>query len=174
MFDPLECRSCKLGHCHRTPISNKAYVVVAAPSVSWKIRMVQCIVIRHGSRHKPCEGSDKPPLNIVGPATHRSSALGSVDPTAAATAFPSSNELDSVVVSSDVENAQDALVSDFVPVCVPLIKHIPKSARPACATHLKKLLDNVVSDCKVVSAWLAVLYWSTKYSYFAQTWGQEA
>ena len=107
------------------------------------------------------EGSDKPPLNIVGTTTHRSSALGSVGPTAAATAFPSSNALDSVVVSSDVENAQEALVSDFVPVSVPVIKHIPKSARPACATHLKELLNNVVSNCKDIPAWLAVLYWST-------------
>ena len=77
-----------------------------------------------------------------------------------AAALASSNALDSVVISSDVENAQDALVSDFVPVSVPLIKHIPKSARPACANHRKELLNNIVSNCKDVSAWLAVLYWS--------------
>ena len=59
------------------------------------------------------------------------------------------------MVSSDVENAKDALVSDFVPVSVPLTKHIPKSALLAFATHIKELLNNAVSNCKDVSARLA-------------------
>jgi len=46
------------------------------------------------------------------------------------------------------------------PADLPLIKHIPKSARPACAAQLAKLLRQVTAQPSRVDHWLAVLDWS--------------
>jgi hypothetical protein len=45
------------------------------------------------------------------------------------------------------------------PQDIPLIKHIPKSARPACAAHLSKLLRQVTAQPGNSSNWVAVLNW---------------
>ena len=42
-----------------------------------------------------------------------------------------------------------------------LIKHIPKSARPACAYHLAKLLRGVTAQPGDAKKWLAVLNWGS-------------
>jgi len=45
------------------------------------------------------------------------------------------------------------------PTDVPLIKHIPKSVRPACAAHLVSLLQAVVTQPQNNANWLALLSW---------------
>ena len=45
------------------------------------------------------------------------------------------------------------------PVQQPLIKHTPKSARPACASHLAKILNQVTAHPERSANWLALLDW---------------
>jgi len=93
---------------------------------------------RHGPRHDPCPGSNKPPL----PAS--SSSVN--------TPFQSS--------SADVNTEQPSRSSAiWSPTDISLIKHIPKSARPSCATHLASLLRKVVSSPDSVTNWLDIFNW---------------
>ena len=48
----------------------------------------------------------------------------------------------------------------FTPVDCAIVKHIPKSARATCASHLSGLLNFVVSDPENVRHWQAVLNWA--------------
>ena len=41
-----------------------------------------------------------------------------------------------------------------------IMKHIPKSARGACALHLASILRSVVSDAASVSNWQALFHWA--------------
>lgn len=45
------------------------------------------------------------------------------------------------------------------PISFALVRHIPRSARPACATHLSKLFRSVVAHPEVATNWLAILEW---------------
>ena len=45
------------------------------------------------------------------------------------------------------------------PANVPIIKHIPKSARPACTCHLAKLLRDVSAQPTIADNWFAVANW---------------
>ena len=87
---------------------------------------------RHGARHDPCPGSNKPPLQADSqpqvPADRSASSFN---------ANPS-NSASSVAVtrSTSVWSPDDSTV----------IKHIPKSARTSCASHLAALLRKTVSN----------------------------
>ena len=85
-------------------------------------------VHKHGPRDNPCPGSNKPPLsasqNLPGPSGQ---SQPSVSPSGSQPAPSAQSSFNTQSVSWSPSN-------------FPLIKHIPKSARPACASHLAKLL----------------------------------
>ena len=100
---------------------------------------------RHGPRDNPCPGSNKLPLSILqnlpGPS-------GQSQPSVSASG------------SQPVPPAQSSSNTQSVswsPPSSPLIKHIPKSARPACASHLAKLLRAVIAQQGISKNWLAVI-----------------
>ena len=95
---------------------------------------------RHGPRNNPCPGSNKPPLQGI-----------------------SLNSPASVSQSADISNteAASALPRHVVwsPPPTTLIKHVPKSVRSTCASHLAFLLRKVVANPQSVANWLEVFNW---------------
>ena len=92
-------------------------------------------VHRHGPRNNPCPGSDKPPVAVrpyVPPTTLQQSAASSV----------TSQQIDVSASISSIPGTDPAPADGFsrpqlVRRC---IKHIPKSARPACTQRYAELL----------------------------------
>jgi len=82
-------------------------------------------VHRHGPRDRPCPGSNRPPLNAL------SQPAGASRPKI-------DNSCD--LPSAAMPNCQSPF---WTPPEHALIKHIPKSARPACATHLTSILRSL-------------------------------
>ena len=97
---------------------------------------------RHGPRNNPCPGSNKPPLQSI-----------------------SLNSQASVSQSADISNTDTASAlprqSSVVwsPPPTTLIKHIPKSVRSTCASHLASLLRKVVANPQSAANWLKVFNW---------------
>ena len=103
---------------------------------------------RHGPRANPCPGSQQPPL---GPSAQvASQALSSQSASVGASSTDSSH-------SQPADGAPGRL--SFTPVDCAIIKHIPKSARAICVSHLCGLLNSVVSDPENLVHWQAVLHW---------------
>ena len=71
--------------------------------------------------------------------------------------MPTGSQLSPPAHSSS--NTQQSV--SWSPASLPLIKHIPKSARPACASHLAKLLRGVTAQPGDAKNWLAVLNWGS-------------
>jgi len=103
-------------------------------------------VHKHGPRDKPCPGSNKPPLSVSQHGT-------SIQSQSLVSTFVSQSG------SASSATVDPHPLSVWSPVKVPLIKHIPKSARPACASHLAKLLRDVVAQPSSADNWLAVANW---------------
>jgi len=106
-------------------------------------------VHKHGPRDSPCPGSNKPPLSV------------SMNSTSAAASSASSASLASAVGSASV--VQNVSQVQSPPIWSPpdftLVKHIPKSARAACASHLATLLRSVASNPGCVSKWIGLVNW---------------
>jgi hypothetical protein len=93
---------------------------------------------RHGPRSKPCDGSDKPPLFI------QSAPLTQVSTNTSTMPSVSSNQASTVIASSmSTTSTSLPVFTHPLPPRNGLIKHIPKSARPACATHLSSSLNSI-------------------------------
>ena len=98
-------------------------------------------VHRHGPRHNPCPGSGKLPVDS---SIHHSNV---------------SQSSSSIADSSTAADQSASSPAIWSPADVSLIKHIPKSARGSCATHLASLLRKIVSSPDSVPNWLALLNW---------------
>src|SRR5215469_3210912 len=117
----------------------------------------------HGPRSAPCSGSNKPPLfsarshqNLPACTSSNSSPpLGNSGPS---NAVP---PLIAQELSSVDTNSSSFLVSDNSthveithPVTIPpLIKHIPKAARPACCSALGNILRKIINDPNDIKEW---------------------
>ena len=99
---------------------------------------------KHGPCTRPCAGSHKPPLGVS------NLSRGNRDHTAAAAAAVPSDDSASVSDATDT-TAQPNLWS---PDECTVIKHIPKSARPACASHLAEVLRAVVAKPEDGANWV--------------------
>jgi len=98
-------------------------------------------VHRHGPRHNPCPGFGKLPVDS---SIHHSNT---------------SQSSSSIADSSSAAGQSVQSPAIWSPAEVSLIKHIPKSARGSCATHLASLLRKIVSSPYSVPKWLALLNW---------------
>jgi len=94
-------------------------------------------VHRHGPRLDLCPGSNKPPL--------QTSAVQSP-----------SVDTNSSAAASNQSSLPSAIWS---PAHSTLIKHIPKSVRSSCASHLASLLRKIVSNPDSVPNWLELFNW---------------
>ena len=134
----LSCRN--RGLCHRRP--NKSSGVCSVCLATRQLHLRDGTVHRHGP-DSPCPGSNTLPLSVTaqrdkpGFASHQPAPI---DNTAAVSSVPSTQS-----------SVPDRLWSppDFA-----LIKHIPKSARPVCVSHLTSLLRSIVQEPASVAKWL--------------------
>src|SRR5664279_5335692 len=116
-------------------------------------------VHRHGPRCNPCPGSGKPPLQSGnGPTAGLNTDSASTIATAIQSPCPALGLTDISPVGSSRPTAAAGLLN--MQSNGPVIKHIPKSARSACASHLASLLDIVVANPHDLSSWESVLQWS--------------
>jgi len=91
----------------------------------------------------PCPGSSKPPLSISQNLPGPSDLVWGSQPVPPAQS------------SSNMQSLSWSLLSS------PLIKHIPKSACPAYASHLAKLLRADIAQPCICKNWLALLNWGS-------------
>ena len=132
--------------------ANKSSGVCCVCRATRQLHHKDGLVHRHGPRDNPCPGSHKPPLSLV---HNINSALQAQSPA-------SGSQHNFIGPNTSVASVSAASQHTVVwsPADVPIIKHIPKSARPACAAHLAKLLRQVTARPSIVDNWLAVLNWS--------------
>ena len=128
--------------------ANKCSGVCSVCHATFQLHLRDGLVHRHGPRSNPCPGSQQPPLGPSVQTASRASS-GQLAPARAAR----SDSCQTLPV-----DAAPGLLS-FTPVDFGIIKHIPKSVRASCASHLSGLLNSVVSDPGNLSHWQAVLHW---------------
>ena len=106
---------------------------------------------KHGPRSAPCPGSHKPPVTNAPTPVPCAASVSSL----AAAPVVSLPQVLHPAASAPVNSS----LPDWAVASRPLVKHIPRSARPACATHLSELLRSVASNPFDLDAWKAVLSW---------------
>ena len=99
----------------------------------------------HGPRTNRCPGSDRPPLTAQ-PSASSQQQQTSQSSSASASSVPDAVNTTVVASSLSTTAAAASLVFCHPHDVGPLIKHIPKSARPACATHLASLITMVIAS----------------------------
>ncbi len=73
---------------------------------------------------------------------------------------PSPSHISQAVNTNSSNSDADSLRAHIMLSNEPVIKHIPKSARSACASHLSDLLNNVVAKPQDLVNWISFLRWS--------------
>ena len=127
-------------------------------------------VHRHGKRSNKCPGSDKAPLSIVDSQpidSHSSAGRTSSTPVAGPSSpptvggSPSDLATDPPGQSPTAPQVVPTLLSilDEIGCAVPVIKHIPRTARHTCAFHLTELLRGVLSEPHNADRWHKLLLW---------------
>jgi len=122
--------------------ANKASGVCSVCLATRQLHLRDGTVHRHGPRESPCPGSNKPPLCVNQQSDSVPDPPPSVTPPATSDGLPSSQ-----------------MPPIWSPGNVTSIKHIPKSARAACASHLASVLRSIVSDPASVSNWTGLFQW---------------
>ena len=133
------------------PLSQEANKSSGTCSVCLAVRQLHLrdgTVHKHGPRGNPCLGSNKPPLDshhlhVPSSAPDQPSVSGG------------DGALGSVPHTADVQSADI-----WSPADTPIIKHIPKSVRATCASHLTSLLEAVVAQPNIISNWTALFSWA--------------
>ena len=125
--------------------ANKANGVCSVCHATRQLHLKDGTIHRHGPRNQPCPGSHKPPLGPSGASV--SSPAPAVPPV-----------VQSAVATPSVDQSQNHF--DWSPPDCASIRHIPKAARPACASNLASLLRQVVTQPESQSHWKAVLNWA--------------
>jgi len=144
---------CLMSHGRSWPLSqeaNKSNGVCSVCRATSQLHLKDGTVHKHGPRCKPCTGSHKPPLDVS------SLPQGSRDHTPAAGAAP-------VAESASVSDAIHTTVQPNLssPGECTVIKHIPKSARPACASHLAGVRRAIVARPADGDNWVSLFSWSS-------------
>ena len=136
------------------PLSQDANKASGSCSVCLATRQLHIrdgTVHRHGPRDNPCPGSHKPPLT---------DSKGSISQAVSSDAPASVARPTSSSAAADVGRAQSVPPHLWLPGGVVPIKHIPKSARATCASHLATLLRSVVSNPRCVTNWVGLFNWT--------------
>jgi len=138
------------------PLSQNAQKSSGECSVCHAVRQLHIsdgTVHRHGPRHNPCSGSDKPPVAVrpyVPPTKFEKQV--------ATSASADSHQIDAAASSLTVGTDPSPAAGLTHPTLARrTVKHIPKSARPACAKQYAELLRQCTSDPYNVLAWQDLL-----------------
>ena len=156
-------RSRGLNHRQTWPLSRDAHKSSGTCSVCHAVRQIHTkdgTVHQHGPRNNRCLGSDKPPLSIqfsYAPPSKVSTHTSAMPVTSSL-----SSQSSTVIASSMSTTSTPKPVFTHPSPSGGLIKHIPKSARPACATLLSSLLRNITThpeDNGACMAMFTALWW---------------
>jgi len=104
---------------------------------------------QHGPRHKPCSGSGKAPAA----GSRRPAPLRSVQRDAS----PSSSLDISSQVPLTLSASDDSAPIDHPRRAAPILKRIPRGARPEAANVLQRLLGSVVGHASDIANWTRLL-----------------
>ena len=126
-------------------------------------------VHRHGARNNPCPGSDLAPMRSDGSSSSSgrlaaSSTVCSSQDTAAGSqsADPSQSVSDPSSQPHAVSQPDRPTLLSFLDengCAFPIVKHIPRSARPTCVSHLMEVLRAILNDIHNVEHWHRLLLW---------------
>jgi len=155
-----QCPYLSLGHCHNMPVKVMAQLAHAASVLlrtSYIIKMEQFTSMDLGiilaldlTR----------PHWALGPLVVQLHVLLFIPPVLQLTHNLSVLRLLLLKAHRFLQSPNSHPTATWLPTHPPIIKHIPKSVRPACASHLLHLLGNVVSNSGDVHHWLAILNWT--------------
>ena len=146
------------------PLSQTANKTSGVCSVCHAVRQLHLkdgTVHRHGHRLNPCPGSDKPPLPHQSSTPVQAAATALSPPAATATADNTADNTATVVASSLSTRSAPAVAIKHPQDVGVLIKHIPKSARPACATFLTSLITKVNTNTDDLDAWSSLFHFGS-------------
>ena len=107
----------------------------------------------HGPRDNRCPGSNQAPLSVLSSASSQP-ALNSPNESNLSQSNPQSLS-SSAPVSADPTQSLSAWDHPQLPCAT--VKHIPKSARAACAVHLIDIIKKIEKDVNNEKAWYALL-----------------
>ena len=154
-----------------------------------QLHLKDCIVHRHGPRHNPCPGSDKAPISStssLSTASSQAAAFSTTTGAARPSSITSTNNGSSTYVGAATTNGSTPTLHQAAPTDTPsttppfdhplisskLIKHISKSARPACCRRLSELINDVTANTDDKSAWTALLSFGTNYLLISKCGGK--
>ena len=108
----------------------------------------------HGPRHQPCLGSNLPPIDAIPPGSDASGSVGArAHPPDSVPSIADTAVMDPGGPKADPVGSS---ISHSV-YSGPIVKHIPRSARPHIATELVSVLDNILSDPDDITQWALLL-----------------
>ena len=142
-----------MSHAQPWPLSQKANKASGTCSVCRATRQLHLkdgTIHRHGPKNNPCPGSHQLPISSI-------MRSDNIDP-ATETVSTSSDTQPSSCTANGVPQSDTS--TSWAPITHQLIKHIPKSARSACSSHLAKLLRSVVAHPDVLDNWISLFNWS--------------
>ena len=113
-----------------------------------QIHLSDGLIHLHGPRNNPCSGSNKPPLYS---ANVPSSTLGLADD------FLRINNVNTAELPASKLNTISDDTFQHPIVSIPLIKHIPRSARSSCGKLLTEILQKINSNINNVKSWSVLL-----------------
>ena len=152
----------------RWPLSQEANKSKGTCSVCFETRQLHLrgnTIHLHGPRSAPCHGSNKPPLSprfasqlVPPPSRSPAPQLVFAGSSHSSTTFASGPTIGTTAIGTDASITQShghrlTAVSHPALKC-PIIKHIPKSVRPACCTALLEILSNIQRNTADDSAWV--------------------
>lgn len=138
--------------------ANKASGICSSCHAVRQIHLKNGTIHQHGPRKSRCPGSNKQPLDSIPPAS--SSQPATSKPYSLVSVATTSD--DSAISTNTIANSQ-SIVPNLLSFCEHpvitggLIKHIPKSARPTCATFMSRLLNTVNANIDNLEAWTSIL-----------------
>ena len=118
----------------------------------------------HGPRNNPCPGSHKPPLARGA----NSPSLSQQPPPTSTNSTPTADSVSqqqtapqsqsqSLQTQTPVSRCDDL---DWHPIEFGTVKHIPRSARPSCASHLADIFRKISADPSNHDKWIALFRWA--------------
>lgn len=121
---------------------------------------------RHGPRNNPCPGSDQLPASDTLQSQQSQQSIMATQPPQSSTTTDSPSLMRQTVISVDLHTAIEPLMQhvDSIQHPIqdkPILKRIPKGARPAVSNLLIKLIQNVLSSSSTEASWSKLLYFST-------------
>ena len=142
--------------------ANKSSGVCSSCQAVRQLHIKDGTIHRHGPRSKPCDGSNKPPLSAQSTsfqsAPFTQSSAGDFSPSAAMSLASSCSS----IASSLSTLAERPSVFSHPQIDTALIKRIPKSARPACASLLTNLLHGVTDNLFSLEPWSDLLHFGER------------